>query len=223
MTSLADQTRTILTDATVLATYADTALQALHDSRGGYPNSTPGAAPATPAPLPDISGPCREPGCIMLRPCLDHDTPIRLTQPERDASANDQAATDHAKLTEHIRKAAHHARAAANIAARWANPATDTTTVAQQLAAIDQGIWCRNCSRHGHKEPRREGKTECAFCAGFRQDYGRDADRAILDARDARGGRLYVQDIERILTRDHPGWEAEAPIKRPRKRKSRAA
>ena len=38
------QTRTILTDATVLATYADQALQALHDNRGGYPASTPGAA-----------------------------------------------------------------------------------------------------------------------------------------------------------------------------------
>ena len=111
----------------------------------------------------------------------------------------------------------------ANIAARWGHPASTTTTIAQQLAAIDQSIWCRNCSRHGHKEPRRERKTECAFCAVFRQDYGLDAPKTILDARDARGGRLYVQDIERILTRDHPGWEKTAPIKRAKKRKPKAA
>ena len=223
MSRTADQARTILTDATVLATYIDAAMQTLHDHRGGYPTSTPGAAPATPAPTPEYEGPCTEPNCTTPRPCPNHDTDITLTQPERDANTHDQAAIDATNLAEHLRLAAHHTRNAANIAARWGHPASTTTTIAQQLAAIDQSIWCRNCSRHGHKEPRRERKTECAFCAVFRQDYGLDAPKTILDARDARGGRLYVQDIERILTRDHPGWEKTAPIKRAKKRKPKAA
>ena len=221
MSRTANQARTALTDATVLATYIDPALQALHDSRGGYPTSTPGAAPIEAGPVPDLHGKCHEPGCIFQRPCPDHDGPIHLTQPERDATTIDQAAIDHRKLTQHVRQAAHHLQRAATLAARWGNPAIDGTTVAKQLAAIDRSIWCTNCARHGINNVSEEGRHECRFCRAFRIQWGSPAPKAILEIHAYR--TVTPQDATRILDRDVPGWRKKMPKPKTGKKKPTAA
>ena len=212
MSRTADQARTILTDATVLATSIDAALRTLADSRGGFPASTPGAAPATGgAPLPDISGPCREPGCEHARPCPDHDTAVRLTATEAGAAGNDEAGQATARLLEHMRIAAHHVAKAATLASRWGNPALDATAVAKRLKEIDRSVWCHNCAKHGHNNPRRDGRTECRECAEFRTTYGCDRTKAIID-RVARGIALRPDFIAIQLDAEYgPGWRKKMP------------
>ena len=212
MSRTTDQARTILTDATVLATSIDAALRSLHDSRGGYPPSTPGAAPATTrTTLPDLTGPCREHDCHQLRPCPDHDTAIRLTPTEAGALSRDPSTTDQAKLTEHMRLAMHHTAQAATIAARWAHPALDDTAVAHRLDQIDQTIWCHNCAKHGHNNVRQDGRTECRDCAEFRRTWGVARTRTIID-RVTRGIPLRPDFIATTLTRDiGPGWTNKMP------------
>jgi hypothetical protein len=188
-----DRARAALTDATVTATYIDAAMNALRDARGGYPSSTPGAGPSSSITTHDPDG----------------DT--TLTATERQATTPDPAANDLRRLIEAVRQAQHHQAIAATIAARWGAPALSDSDVATRLATIDQGIWCNNCARHGQRNPRREGKAQCEFCLSFKQSFGLAASKAIWDARDARGGRIYVQDIERILDRDSPGWRKNRP------------
>jgi hypothetical protein len=198
MTRTASRARAGLTDATIVATYIDTAMSALRDARGGYPSSTPGAAPSTnpPATNPDT-------------------TPLTVT--ERNALTKDPAARDFLALCLAVQRFQHHAAIAATIAARWGSPGMNAADVAKQLATIDQNIWCANCSRHGQRNPRRPGKTECEFCQSFRLSYGLPADAAIWGLRDAQHGRIYVQHIERILDRDHPGWRKTRPKQKRKK------
>ncbi len=223
MSRTADQARTILTDATVLVTSIDAALRTLADSRGGFPASTPGAAPATGgAPLPDISGPCREPGCEHARPCPDHDTAVRLTATEAGAAGNDEAGQATARLLEHMRIAAHHVAKAATLASRWGNPALDATAVAKRLQEIDRSIWCHNCAKHGHNSPREHERTECTPCREFRKVYGVHRNKAIID-RVTRGMALRPDFIAAQLDTEYgPGWRKQMP--RPAKvRKGKAA
>lgn len=217
MSRITDLARINLIDATTISALASPALASIHNSTGGYPTSTPGAAPAGPSTPPTYNGPCQEPGCEQLeRPCPDHDTPVNLTGPERLASNKpDPAAADLARLAKDMAAANVLLARCARIVIRWGIPAINDQTVTQRLAAIDEGIWCRNCTRHGQHNPRREEHTECAFCAAFRADYGLPASKAIWDARDARGGRIYVQDIERILDRDSKGWRKRRPKPKP--------
>ena len=213
MTRITDLARINLVDATTISALATTALASINDSMGGYPTSTPGAAPASTSMPPIYNGPCQEPGCEeLVRPCPDHDTPVTLTGPERMASTKpDPAAADLARLKKDLAAANVLLARCARIMVRWGLPAINDQTVAQRLAAIDEGIWCKNCTRHGQHNPRRENYVDCSFCGAFLADYGLPASRAIWDARDARGGRIYVQDIERILDRDSKGWRKRRP------------
>lgn len=212
MSRTTDQARTILTDATVLATSIDAAMRTLADSRGGFPASTPGAAPATGGgPLPDISGPCREPGCEHTRPCTEHDTAVRLTATEAGAAGYDEASQATTRLLEHMRIAAHHVARAATLASRWGNPALDATAVAKRLQDIDQAVWCHNCAKHGHNNVRQDGRTECRECADFRRTWGVARTRTIID-RVTRGIPLRPDFIASTLTRDiGPGWTNKMP------------
>lgn len=212
MSRTADQARTILTDATVLATSIDAALRSLHDSRGGFAASTPGAAAASVRPeLPEMSGPCREHGCGQQRPCAEHDSAISLTPTEGAAVTRDPSAVDQARLAEHMRLAMHHTAKAATIAVRWANPALDDSAVARRLKEIDRAIWCHNCAKHGHNNPRRDGRTECRECAEFRTTYGCDRTKAIID-RVARGIALRPDFIAIQLDAEYgPGWRKKMP------------
>ena len=71
--------------------------------------------------------------------------------------------------------------------------------VTDALAAIDGDIWCAHCVRFGEHNPREEGRTLCEFCRRFERDFKRRPPREIWHARNARGGRLDVGTIERIL------------------------
>ena len=204
MSRTADQARTILTDATVLATLIDAALNALHDSRGGYPSQTPGAAPQ--------SG----------HSPVSEDGDVKLTATEAGATNIDHATRDLQRLVTHIAKAQHHAARAANLAARWGNPALDDTAVARRLKDIDQAIWCHNCHKHGHNNPRQEGRTECRDCADFRRDHGVNRTGPIID-RQARGITLRPDFIAAELVREYgPGWRKQMPKPAKPRKKSAA-
>lgn len=199
---LTNYSRAIYADAHTVAARIDAAVASMEQSMGGYPSSTPGAAPST------------------SRSVFDPDGPVTLTATERLAATIDHAQVDLEAFTAAMKEAHRHLATAAVIALRWGTPRVDDTVVRKRLSAAvtaDHGIWCRNCARHGHRNPKAEGRTECDFCASFRQSYGLDAPKAVFDARDSRGGRIFVQDIERILDRDHPGWRKNAPKGKARK------
>lgn len=216
MSRTTDLARINLVDATTIAALIDAALRSLHDNLGGYPTSTPGAAPLAAGLVTTYAGLCQEPGCeYPARPCPDHDTPVNLTQPERLALAGNPAAADMKQLAHDLAAAQVLLARAARLAVRWGMAAVSSETVTQRLTTIDQGIWCTNCARHGQRNPRGHERTECDFCASFRLDYGLPASKAIWQARDARGGKIYVQDIERILDRDSKGWRKRRPKPKP--------
>ncbi len=168
---------TLLLDATVTATLIEPALTNLELGRNGYPTSTHGASPDTPAITPVDPDADTRPGAG-----IPHDT----------------ARQDLDQLQEHLRKAAHHTARAAHIITAWGNRGLDQTTITSRLTAIDAGIWCANCITHGHHTPKRPKGTLCEFCAGFRSDWKRLPSKRILEVRTSRGGRIYVTDIRRI-------------------------
>lgn len=186
------QARTILVDAHTLATLIDPALTNLDLGLAGWPESTPGASPAGPAPLIE----CHHPECSQTSPCPTHDADEHpdlygatavvdatghvtgewghqpaenTTATERLAQSHDKASVDQAALIDAVAAAAHHMRIAAAIANRWAYGGVDATTVKARLVAIDSEIWCANCSRYGRHEPRKKDRSECDFCDGFRE------------------------------------------------------
>lgn len=227
MTRTRDQIRVTLTDAHIVATLGPQALTAMTAALCGYPASTPGAAPASPSPLPEYNGPCQERleveaatdvmlrvQCGHQRPCPEHDSALALTQPERLASTTDKAGNDLASFQAALRQAQQALSKAARIATRWGTPGLNESAVKDRLLVIDRDIWCSSCSRFGEHNPRRENGRRCEFCQVFHATYGREPHKAIFDARNARGGRLSVTDIERILNRDYPDW---------RKKKKRSA
>lgn len=195
-----DYARAIYADTHTVTAQLDAALRSLEDSMAGYPSTTPGAAPST--------------SRAAIDPLDAIDGPVHLTSTERLAMSTDRAQRDLEALRVALIAAHRHLASAAVITLRWGSVRVDDTTVTKRLAGAvtaDHGIWCRNCSRHGVKEPRAEGKSECRFCADFRRTYGIDAPQAVHDVRQARGGRLFVQDIERILDRESPGWRKNRP------------
>lgn len=172
----------ILLDATTTLALIEPALRAIDTALAGWPTSTPGANPDTPAP--PTTG--------------EHDT---ATQTERAALQPDPART---ALTE-LDKALIHAETAnrrlATLITRWATPALDGSTIAERLAAIDARIWCTNCSRHNHRNTRAPNSGDlCEFCKVFRRDWAQLPNKDILDLRSTKG-RLYESDIRRILAR----------------------
>lgn len=192
----ATQARNTLVDATTLTLTIGDALTNLDRGLAGWPTTTPGASPiqATPAQ------PCNHPDCTHIRPCPTHDPePVTLTRPEQLADQGDRARHDHERLIEAIRQAAHHLAVAARISATWAWQGLNDTQISARLVAVDAGIWCNNCITYGEHEPRLEGRTECSFCWHFRIDHGRSAPKAIWTARNARGGRIDIATIQRIL------------------------
>jgi hypothetical protein len=188
-------TQAIYLDATVIATHCSAALRALDEQTAGWPSSTHGASPA-------VGG---NPGTY------DPEGRVALTTVERDAGQRDIARRNMEELTNKLAQLQRDTARVAALCVRWGMPGVDGTSVTKRLVSIDQDIWCRNCSRHGQKNPRAEARTECTFCSEFRQDFGTNATAAIMSARDARGGRLSITDIERILDRDEPGWRRKRP------------
>lgn len=191
MSRTAARARLILADAHAIATDIDAALATLHDSLGGYPASTPGAAPST---APTI---------------LADGGDVPLTQTERDAGRPDRARLDQIELARLLRRMARDAARARTICGHWANPADTATSVARKLAGDDRSLWCHNCLTHGVNNVRAEGRTECKFCGEFRRTYGTRPNRRILDIHGHRN--VTPQDAVRILDEDAPGWRKTMP------------
>ena len=194
-----DEARTALVNVELIAIEIDTALIAIDRALAGWPEQTPGAAPAEARP----PAPCTHPDCTHIRPCPTHDADliaegqVKLTGPERGAAQGDRARIDLERLLDHIRLLAHHARAAADITHHWSVGAISSAEVADKL----EQIWCRNCQRHGVHNVRDGAHLDCAECRRFRSRWKRDAPKLIIDAR-GRGKNLSEADEKRILDRD---------------------
>lgn len=192
--TISTRARQCVSDATVLASLIDPALVTLDRALAGWPEQTPGAAPAEAR----AAMPCTRNDCTHIRPCPDHDEdPVVLTRPEALASQGDPARRALDQLAEHVRIAAHHLAAASTLAIEWGKAGVTSTEVADRLDAI----WCRNCLRCGKHEPRDGAHLDCAECRRFRARWKRDAPKAIIDAR-GRGRNLNEVDEKRILDRD---------------------
>ena len=215
MTRTHDTANRNAADAHYIATHIEAATRSMHDNRGGYPSQTPGAGPATPAPPREYAGLCADllddnTACGAVRPCRDHDTPVHLTQPERDATSIDRAALDALALAKALRQAQAHLNRAATIVARWANPGDTKTAIERKLSGEgDRSIWCRNCAAQGVNNVAVEHRTECKFCAEFRRTWGSPPNRALLEIHANRN--VTPQDAVRILDRDVAGWRKNAP------------
>lgn len=196
--------RITLVDATVTATLIDEAVINLELGLSGWPEQVPGASPASAAGTRE----CPRKDCNRDAPCPEHnpDGLIRLTITEKLGLTPDRARRDLEALAHAVRVMAHHAREAAKICSSWQLGLNDDE-ITNRLVTIDAQIWCENCSRYGRHEPRKQGKTECDFCDGFRErrfkrtggGLWQAPPKEIWDARDARNGRLDETTITRIL------------------------
>ena len=188
-TTLAIRVDAIMLDATTLTALIDPARDAIDVAANGWPTSTPGANPkSTVAPS-------------VIR--YDQDgNPINdnYTATERAALTGDPAMRDRKALEKAIRAAGIELQRAAILATKWATPSLGDSTIEKRLAAVDAGIWCDNCSTHGHKNPRRPEGRLCEYCQGFRSDWKLLPPKDVLDLRMAKG-RIYESDIRRILAR----------------------
>ena len=190
--------RMIVKDAVVLAANIDAALIGLANAQGGYPSSTPGAAPST-APTPEGE--------------RQH-----LTQPERGALQADPATRDRDMLTRLVRRLCHDLSAAADLAVRLSNPASNHTTVAERTA--DDHVWCLNCRLHGFENVNRPGRRLCRYCEDFKGRWQTLPTRPIIDYHTRHGGEL-AQFVQRTLDETAPGWRTLFQTKPNKRRKKR--
>lgn len=191
MSRQADTARRILHHAHIVARDIDQTLAALHDHRGGFPASTPGAAPSTTSIID-----------------LDPDGAVHLTGPEKATTTIDRAALDAVALAKHLRQADKAMEKALAIVERN-RPAITDQAVAKKLAADERAIWCHNCASHGISEVREEGRHSCQFCRKFNATWGTYPNLAILEIHARR--TVTHQDAVRILDRDQPGWRKTMP------------
>lgn len=181
------QAEVIYTDATTIAAGIQSALRNLDTGKAGFKTGHDGTG--------------EDPGSITERIAL---------------APTDQARRDEAELHRALQAAMSACRHAAAITQRWATFAVGGQSLVDRVTAADAGIWCSNCSSMGHKNPKAPSATECEFCAQFRRDYKRNAPKDVLDLRSTKG-RIYVQDIDRILRR------LDTEAKQDKKRKKDAA
>lgn len=168
----------IMLEATTLVAIIEPALMGLDTGKAGHPTHTPGANPnSTPSTGPDA---------------------ITGSTTERAALTPDRADLDEQALYKAIRAAHTQLRLATILARRWANPTT--IDVPTRIAAIDQDLWCDNCGRWGFHNVRRPNGKHCEFCAGFNSTWKQLPPRDVLELQAAKG-RIYVNDIRRILAR----------------------
>lgn len=187
--SIALRADALLVDATTISALVEPAVAAIYVAASGWPSSTPGSNPEAPS----------TPGTIKY----DEDgNPISdtYTATEKAALQRDPALTDLKAMEKAIKAANIQLRLAAILASKWANPGMNDHTIERRLAAADAGIWCDNCSKHGHKNPRRQDGRTCEFCAGFQSDWKQPAPKDVLDLKVMKG-RVYDADIRRILAR----------------------
>lgn len=209
--------RQVALDATVLSVTIDQALRELDAALAGYPTSASGAPPNSAQAVGLDAGPCVAVTC-GLWPCPGHEGDGSSTSVESAALVTDRARVVLEELHENLRLAAHHVRRAAAISQAWGTARLDKSTVASMLVAIDAGLWCENCARHGQRNTRDEGHKLCQFCRKFRAQYGRLPSKRIFKVRDARGGKIYEQDVKRI----HAAQDEEAAARKEAERAKRA-
>lgn len=199
----ATRARQIALDATTIAVTIDAALRHIDDSRAGYPTSTPGAAPLG----AQGSSECNARDCTNTQPCPDHNPAGVDTPVERQAFTVDQAARDWTHIDRLSRRITLDIALLANLTSKWGLTGINATDVKDKLKEAGDSIFCANCSKHGASNVKRQGGTECDFCARFRNDYAPfTAPAELVDIHDRRG-RVNSADIARIMIRKHgPDW-----------------
>lgn len=219
------QARENYLNAHTIAEKINAALTALDEAQAGWPTSVPGAS--APEGSTVVDGWCDEltmigaigSACGQPLPCPDHPAPA-MSIVERTAFT-DKARRELDQLRNELNRAAAPLARAARIVTAWGTPTLNKTTITDRLttdrhtrrAAIDTGMYCTACSRAGLSNVPELGRTECAFCADIRRDYGVDirTDKAVAALRELHDTkarrRLYDRDIVRILERNGVKWK----------------
>lgn len=213
-----------LVEARTLTSLLGDALRGLDVGLAGWPEQTPGANPDSSRPpgVLDVQGSEFPPAVDGAGHVFGHASTAKTTLTERAALTSDQARADMAALEAAVRAAEVAMRRASLIALRWGRPMLDGKSVAERLAAIDRDIWCVNCIRHGHRSPRHETFDVCEFCKTFAKDYGERPPKDVLDLRAAKG-RIYVSDVQRILTRIRAERKAAEALRKRQQREAKKA
>jgi hypothetical protein len=188
-TTIARHVDALMLEATMLVALIDPALSALDVAASGWPTSTPGANPKA----------IVAPRFVKFD---DDGNPIddKLNATESAALNRDPAKADLVAIEKAIKAAGAQLRLAAILARKWGSPVIDGAALSKRIASIDAGIWCDNCSKHGHKNPRRTNGRTCTYCADFQSQWKQPAPKDVLDLWVTKG-RVYDADVRRILAR----------------------
>lgn len=146
--------------ATRIAALLPAALQGLHDSRGGYPSSTPGSGSAGGSS-----------GGLPTSPV------------ERQAGRIDRAAIDAAELAREVRVAERALMRVHRIVTAY------TSTVHGDAGTVAGGEWCVSHLRLPACEPCYRGDL-CRWCYDYRATEGGLPPVALLEARRDNGGKI---------------------------------
>lgn len=188
-----DAVTAIVAAATTLDVTIATALNQLSQSVGGYPATTPGAAPADAQPTME----CHHPLCTNTLPCELHEPAVQLTPPERLAGQRDKARIEQHQLVRRINRIRHDIDEAAKLSQRWGTSGIDSNTVRQRLNDALSTDWCNNCAMHGFNKKRSNGEY-CEFCSGIKSRYKRYPNHHLCAMNDA-GQRVMPSDVARAF------------------------
>lgn len=214
------QARTILIDATTIATLIDATAANIDGYSGGYSATTPGASPQDAQPSQE----CPRRDCTNERPCYEHGDDVALTSVERLALQSDKAALAGERLALCLHNAAPWLAEAATICDTWGRQGITDTEVSKALGKTVQErlneLWCVNCAKAGISTVHRLGRPECAFCESFRltgacglkNPNNHPAPKALLEVHFHR--RIDSADIVRTMTATYgPGWNRKVTKK----------
>lgn len=203
----ATRARACVLEAHSLAATIDAALD--DTDLAGYPTRSAGAGDTGTATVELACDQCGEP-----QPCrthrldltsdpgdkheLGHLSTKNTSLTESTALTGDRARQDLEALHEHVRLAIHHLRRAAKISVARGTIRLNEKAVTNRIHEATKEIWCENCTKIGQRNIRLTGSELCEFCDDHRKKWKRPPSKRIWECRNARGGSIYPNDIQRI-------------------------
>jgi hypothetical protein len=168
----------LLRDASTITARYTLARRHTDECRAGWPTQTIGAAP---------------------------DTTRSTNSDGGDGIPHDKADHAHRDMNRLLNEISGPIQQLANLVDTWTPERWWTqqhTTAEDELARIDDGLWCPNHLRHGHREVRDAAnrRTLCRWCDGIKRDTGHAPDRDLIE-RHSRMTRITTADLDAFRAR----------------------